>query len=81
MTTLATPTPPTPAVILVAPAGGGWRMSCDYEEALMFRTGGHAEGEARRLARCLAKMGQRGVIEIRDQTDAIVGVIPFRSIL
>lgn len=81
MTTLTTPTPQSSAVIRVGPAGGGWRMSCDYEEALMFRSGGHAEGEARRLARCLARLGHRGVIEIRDQADTVVGVIPFRLTL
>lgn len=59
--------------IVVMPVDGGWCMSCTCEEPLMFLSGGRAEAEARRLARCLADLGLSCDVEIHDRCDHVVG--------
>jgi hypothetical protein len=65
--------------ILVEPVGGGWCVSSSLEETLMFLSGGLAELQARRLARCLASLGQDTVVEIHDRTDRVVGAVLYAS--
>ena len=61
------------AVISVSPVDGGWCVSSPLEEDLMFLTGGHAEGQARTLGRCLASIGQTAIVEIHDRSGGIAG--------
>lgn len=70
---------PPRTTILVEPAGCGWRVTSGWEEDLMFLSGGLAELQARRLARCLASIGQDTVVEIHDRHDLVVGAVLYAA--
>lgn len=63
--------------VFVEPVAGGWCVSSAYDETLMFLSGGQAESQARKLARCLAGIGQDTVVEIHDRNDVVVGTVLY----
>ena len=68
----------TPTLILVEPVAGGWCVSCRGScEVLMFLSGGHAEAQARSLARCLALIGQDALVEIYDRQNDLAGLARY----
>lgn len=67
------------ARILVGPVCGGWCVTCDCDETLMFLSGGGAERQARSLARCLSSLGRDTVVEIHDLRGGLVGSILYAS--
>lgn len=66
-------------MVLVEPLAGGWCVSSAYDETLMFLSGGQAESQARKLARCFAGIGQDTVVEIHDRNDVVVGAVLYPS--
>lgn len=60
-------------VILVSPLATGWAVLCAGIEPLVFRSGGRAEAQARRLAACLAKLGRGVQVRILDRSRNLVG--------
>ena len=61
--------------IAVVPAPAGWRLESDGQfEPLVFRSGRHAELQARSLARRMAEAGNETTVEIYDRSAALVGV-------
>ena len=63
--------------ILVRPVSGGWCVTSDFEELLLFRSGAKAEFQARSLARCLSSLGRDAVVEVHDSRDVVVGSILY----
>ena len=60
-------------IIWVAPLADGWAVMCAGFEPLVFRSGGRAEAQARRLAGCLAKLGRAAQVRILDRARNLVG--------
>ena len=60
-------------VILVSPLADGWAVICAGLEPLLFRSGGRAEAQAKRLALALAKLGQAVQVRIMDRSWNLVG--------
>lgn len=60
-------------VILVSPLADGWAVICAGLEPLLFRSGGRAEAQARRLALALAKLGQAVQVRVLDRARNLVG--------
>lgn len=60
-------------VILVSPLADGWAVLCVGLEPLVFRSGGRAEAQARRLAACLAKLGRAVQVRVLDRARNLVG--------
>jgi len=60
-------------IILVSPLANGWAVLCAGIEPLVFRSGGRAEAQARRLAACLAKLGRGVQVRILDRSRNLVG--------
>lgn len=64
--------------VQVAPADGGWAVHCSaLGQPLMFLSGRKAEQQARRLADCLASLGQRVSLVIRDRTGGAISVLNY----
>lgn len=63
--------------ILVRPVSGGWCVTSDFEELLLFHSGAKAEFQARSLARCLSSLGRDTVVEVHDRRDVVVGSILY----
>ena len=58
-------------VIVVVPVEGGWTVECSIIcQPLFFLSGAKAEANARKLASCIAELGQevRVMIHARDST-------------
>jgi hypothetical protein len=64
-------------LIEVRPCPGGWRVSLDDLQPLMFLSGRKAEAHARDLARRLAEIGDSVRVLIHDRTSALVGTQAF----
>lgn len=60
-------------VILVSPLANGWAVLCAGLEPMVFRSGGRAEAQAKRLAACLAKLGRAVQVRILDRSRNLVG--------
>ena len=60
-------------VILDSPLAGGWAVFCAGLEPLVFRSGGRAEAQARRLALALAKLGRAVQVRVLDRARNLVG--------
>jgi hypothetical protein len=60
-------------IIWVLPLADGWAVRCLDLETLVFRSGGRAEAQARRLAACLARLGRAVQVRILDRAHNLVG--------
>ncbi len=60
-------------IIWVSPLAEGWAVFCAGFEPLVFRSGGRAEAQARRLAACLAGLGRSVQVRILDRARNLVG--------
>ena len=60
-------------IILVSPLANGWAVLCAGIEPLVFRSGGRAEAQARRLAACLAQLGRGVQVRVLDRSRNLVG--------
>jgi hypothetical protein len=58
---------------MVSPLADGWAVLCAGIEPLVFRSGGRAEAQAKRLAQCLAKLGRAVQVRILDRSRNLVG--------
>lgn len=63
----------TDRIIWVSPLADGWAVLCAGLEPLVFRSGGRAEAQARRLAACLARLGRAVQVRILDRARNLVG--------
>lgn len=60
-------------LITVRPVPGGWRLSLDDFQPLMFLSGRKAETHARDLAARLGEIGDRAQVMIHDRAHVLVG--------
>ncbi|HET6970753.1 MAG TPA: hypothetical protein VFH92_06500 [Phenylobacterium sp.] len=60
-------------IIWVSPLADGWAVLCSGIEPLVFRSGGRAEAQAKRLAQALAKLGRAVQVRILDRSRNLVG--------
>jgi hypothetical protein len=60
-------------IIWVSPLADGWAVLCAGLEPLVFRSGGRAEAQARRLAACLAKLGRAVQVRVLDRGFNLAG--------
>ena len=60
-------------LISVEPTAGGWRVSLDDLQPLMFLSGRDAEQHARALAARLTTLGDDAKVLIHDRSSALVG--------
>ena len=67
-------------IILVSPLANGWAVLCAGIEPLVFRSGGRAEAQAKRLAACLAKLGRAVQVRILDRSRNLVGAQLFPAV-
>lgn len=70
----------TQRIILVSPLADGWAVLTAGIEPLVFRSGGRAEAQARRLAQCLAKLGRAVQVRILDRSRNLVGAQLYPAI-
>ncbi|MFZ5721177.1 MAG: hypothetical protein ACOY5Y_17085 [Pseudomonadota bacterium] len=63
----------TNRIIWVSPLADGWAVICAGIEPIVFRSGGKAEAQAKRLAACLAKLGRAVQVRILDRSRTLVG--------
>ena len=59
-------------IIWVQPLAGGWAVLCAGLEPLVFRSGGRAEAQAKRLAACLARLGRAVQVRIHDRAQNLI---------
>ena len=59
-------------IIWVSPLADGWAVLCAGFEPLVFRSGGRAEAQAKRLADCLARLGRAVQVRILDRARNLV---------
>ena len=64
-------------VIRVSPLAEGWAVFCVGLEPLIFRSGGRAEAQARRLAMALAKLGRAVQVRVHDRARNLVGTLLY----
>lgn len=62
-----------PRIIWVSPLAEGWTVLCGGIEPLVFRSGGRAEAQARRLAEALGAAGRESQVRILDRARNLVG--------
>ena len=67
-------------IIWVSPLADGWAVLCAGIEPLVFRSGGRAEAQARKLAACLAKLGRAVQVRILDRSQTLVGAQLYPAI-
>jgi hypothetical protein len=67
-------------IILVSPLAQGWAVSCAGIEPLIFRSGGHAEAQARQLAQSLARLGREVHVRILDRGRNLIGTLRFPAL-
>jgi hypothetical protein len=67
-------------IIWVSPLATGWAVICTGLEPLVFRSGGRAEAQAKRLAACLAKLGRGVQVRIEDRAQNLVGTQLFPAV-
>ena len=67
-------------IIWVSPLAEGWAVFCVGLEPLIFRSGGRAEAQARRLAMALAKLGRAVQVCIQDRARNLVGTLLYPAI-
>lgn len=60
-------------IIWVSPLAEGWTVLCTGIEPLVFRSGGRAEAQARRLALALVAGGRQVQVRILDRARNLVG--------
>ncbi|CAN7626868.1 hypothetical protein LJR225_004812 [Phenylobacterium sp. LjRoot225] len=61
-------------VIVVVPVEGGWSVQCSMTgQPVFFRSGAQAEETARKLAACIAELGQDVRVMIHARDSALVG--------
>lgn len=61
-------------VIVVGPVDGGWSVQCSMiGQPLFFLSGAKAEESARKLAACIAELGQDVRVMIHDRDHGLVG--------
>lgn len=77
--TLVTPVvaPPVVTIFKVWSAGGAWCLQGAAFESLMFLSEADAEREGRRLARCLAGLGQDAQVQVYDARDLLSGTARY----
>lgn len=63
----------TNRIIWVSPLADGWAVICAGIEPIVFRSGGKAEAQAKRLAACLEKLGRAVQVRILDRSRTLVG--------
>lgn len=64
-------------LISVRPAAGGWCVQGERLEPLMFARGGHAERQARSLARGFARLGRDAQVNVHDTRGRLAGCISY----
>lgn len=67
-------------IIWVSPLADGWAVICAGIEPIVFRSGGRAEAQARRLAACLAKLGRAVQVRVLDRSRNLVGAQLYPAI-
>lgn len=70
----------TQRIIRVTPLAEGWGVFCAGLEPLIFRSGGRAEAQAKRLALALAKMGRAIEVRIFDRARNLVGTHAYPAL-
>jgi hypothetical protein len=61
-------------VIVVVPVDGGWSVQCSLTgQPLFFMSGAKAEENARKLAACIAELGQDARVMIHARDSSLVG--------
>lgn len=63
--------------ISVRPIAAGWCVQGDRLEPLVFARGGHAERQARSLARGFARLGRDAQVNVHDARDRLAGCISY----
>lgn len=61
----------------VRPCPTGWRVQGEGLEPLVFARGGHAERQARRLAKGVARLGRDAKVNVYDARGELAGAISF----
>lgn len=64
-------------IIWVSPLAEGWAVRCAGIEPLVFRSGGRAEAQAKRLAVVLARLGRAVQVRVLDRARNLVGTQVF----
>jgi hypothetical protein len=59
-------------ILRVTPAATGWSVYCDGIQPTFFRSGGRAEGAARRLAIELSGLGNDVRLMVQDRAEQVV---------
>lgn len=67
-------------IIWVSPLADGWAVLCAGIEPTVFRSGGRAEAQAKRLALVLAKLGRSVQVRILDRAKTLVGTQVFAAV-
>lgn len=65
------------SLINVRPFIGGWCVQGEDLEPLVFARGGHAERQARCLARGFARLGRDARVNVYDACDRLAGCINY----
>ena len=68
------------SIISVTPLASGWAVMCAGLEPLIFRSGGRAEAQARRLALALAKLGRGIEVRVFDRARNLVGTQVYPAV-
>lgn len=68
-----------PRIIWVSPLADGWAVLCAGIEPTVFRSGGRAEAQAKRLAVVLAKLGRGVQVRVLDRARTLVGTQVFTA--
>ncbi len=62
-----------PHLISVSPTPGGWTVTADAVEVMVFSQGGQAERSARRLGAAMAKAGHPAEVRIHLKDGSLAG--------
>jgi hypothetical protein len=65
-------------ILQVLPETLGWKLS-GLGEPMYFRSGGHAEATARRLAQAAAETGEHVELHVFDRRGALAGQLRFSA--
>lgn len=61
-------------LVVVRPVSGGWCVDSDlWGEGLVFQSGAAAEGQARRISECLARLGVDVRVDVYDSRNLLAG--------
>lgn len=65
------------SLITIRPLAGGWCVQGEDLEPLVFARGGHAERQARSLAKGFARLGHDARVNVYDARDRLAGCINY----